>query len=102
MYVVMLFGDNVWLGPNVSILTVFHPMGFEDRRVDYYQDSFEPEKRGNKEHVAPVTIGDDVWIAAGVVICSGVKIGNRTVIGAGIVVTGIFPMMYLLVEFLQG
>ena len=90
-YAKVSIGDNVWLGPNVSILTVSHPMGFEDRRVNYYQDSFEPEKRGNKEHVAPVTIGDDVWIAAGVVICSGVKIGNRTVIGAGSVVTRDIP-----------
>ena len=84
-------GDNVWLGPNVFILTVSHPMAPEDRRVDYYHDSFEPMKRGNKEHIAPVTIGDDVWIAAGAVICSGVKIGNRTVIGAGSVVTRDIP-----------
>jgi maltose O-acetyltransferase len=84
-------GDNVWLGPNVSILTVSHPMEAEDRRVAYFQDSFEPNKRGNKEIVAPITIGDDVWIAAGSVICAGVTIGNRSVIGAGSIVTRDIP-----------
>jgi len=84
-------GNNVWLGPNVCILTVSHPMIPEDRRVEYYQDSFEPEKRGNREYIAPVTIGDDVWIAAGAVICAGVHIGERTVIGAGSVVTRNIP-----------
>ena len=84
-------GDDVWLGPNVSILTVSHPMTPRARRVFYSMDSFEPQRRANKEYVAPVTIGDDVWIAAGVVICPGVTIGNRTVIGAGSVVTRDVP-----------
>ncbi len=66
-------------------------MEAEDRRVAYFQDSFEPNKRGNKEIVAPITIGDDVWIAAGSVICAGVTIGNRSVIGAGSIVTRDIP-----------
>ncbi len=90
-YEKVFIGDNVWLGPNVSILTVSHPMAHKDRRIAYYHDSFEPQKRGNKEYIAPITIGDDVWIAAGAIICPGVKIGNRVVIGAGSVVTRDIP-----------
>jgi maltose O-acetyltransferase len=35
----------------------------------------------------PVVIGNDVWIGAGVIILSGVTIGECSVIGAGAVVT---------------
>ena len=41
--------------------------------------------------MAPVTIGDDVWIAAGVTICPGVAVGSGAVIGAGSVVTSDIP-----------
>lgn len=84
-------GDNVWLGPNVSVLTVSHPMTAAERRVTFFEDSFEPKKRGNIEIIAPVRIGNDVWIAAGSVICAGVTIGDRAVIGAGSVVTRDIP-----------
>ena len=39
----------------------------------------------------PVTIGDNVWIGAGVTILPGVTIGERAVIGAGSVVTHDIP-----------
>lgn len=39
----------------------------------------------------PVTIGDNVWAGANVVITSGVTIGRRTVIGANSVVTSDLP-----------
>jgi maltose O-acetyltransferase len=38
-----------------------------------------------------ITIGDDVWIGGGAIICPGVTIGPRTVIGAGSVVTRDIP-----------
>ncbi|HEX2277333.1 MAG TPA: DapH/DapD/GlmU-related protein, partial [Candidatus Tectomicrobia bacterium] len=38
-----------------------------------------------------VEIGDDVWIGGGVIICPGVRIGARSVIGAGGVVTRDIP-----------
>lgn len=40
-----------------------------------------------KEYEEPCTIGNDVWIAAGVSICRNVRIGNGCVIGAGAVIT---------------
>ena len=38
-----------------------------------------------------IGIGDDVWIGGGAIICPGVTIGNRSVIGAGSVVTKDLP-----------
>lgn len=45
----------------------------------------------------PVTIGDNVWIGAGVNILPGVTIGDNTVIGAGSVVTKDIPSNVLAV-----
>lgn len=84
-------GDNVMLGPNVSILTTNHPISKEDRRVFQTDDSFHPEKKGLREVIAPVTIGDDVWVGTGAVILPGVTIGSGTVIAAGSVVTHDIP-----------
>jgi acetyltransferase-like isoleucine patch superfamily enzyme len=39
------------------------------------------------EGVAPVVIGDDVWIGASAIILKGVTIGHRAIVGAGAVVT---------------
>ena len=37
------------------------------------------------------TVGDDVWIGGGAIICPGVNIGARSIIGAGSVVTKDIP-----------
>lgn len=67
-------GDNVFIGPNVSIYTACHPLEAEERNKGI-------------EWAEPVTIGNSVWIGGGVTIVPGVKIGDRVVIGAGSVVT---------------
>lgn len=67
-------GNNVLLGPSVQILTASHPLDAALRRE-------------GKEFGIPVTIESDVWIGAGAIICPGVTIGARSVIGAGSVVT---------------
>ncbi|MGC4004902.1 MAG: sugar O-acetyltransferase [Pirellulales bacterium] len=66
-------GDHVFCGPAVQIYTATHPMDHMRRRVE--------------EFGKPVTIGSDVWIGGGAIVCPGVTIGSRTVIGAGSVVT---------------
>jgi len=43
------------------------------------------------EFAKPVSIGNDVWIGGGAIICPGVSIGNGVVIGAGAVVTKSVP-----------
>lgn len=71
-------GDNVFIGPNVSIYTACHPLDAEARNTGV-------------EWAEPVTIGDSVWIGGGATILPGVTVGNRVVIGAGAVVTRDVP-----------
>ncbi len=81
-------GSRVFIGPNVSILTALHPLCYQDRN-QYFN-----EKTGvmtDREYAAPVTIGDDCWIAGNVTVLAGVKIGRGCVIGAGSVVTRDIP-----------
>ena len=71
-------GDRVLLGPGVQILAATHPVSAAERRT-------------GREFARPVTIGDDVWLGAGVIVCPGVTIGDDTVVGAGAVVTRDLP-----------
>jgi len=71
-------GRNVLLAPRVQIYTAYHPLQAETRR-------------SGLEMAAPVTIGDDVWIGGGAIICPGVTVGNNTTIGAGSIVTRDIP-----------
>lgn len=80
-------GDNVFVGPNVSILTPKHPLRWQDRNIYKSEKGYVTDK----EYGAPVTIGDNCWIAGNVTICAGAKIGAGCVIGAGSVVTGEIP-----------
>ncbi|MBD5584465.1 MAG: sugar O-acetyltransferase [Clostridia bacterium] len=80
-------GDNVFMGPNVSILTPKHPLRFEDRNI------YTSEKgvATDREYGAPIEIGDNCWIAGNVTVLAGAKIGSGCVIGAGSVVAGSIP-----------
>jgi maltose O-acetyltransferase len=70
-------GDFTLFGPAVQIYTATHPMNAELRR--------------KQEAGKPITIGSDVWVGGGAILCPGVTIGSRTVIGAGSVVTRDIP-----------
>jgi maltose O-acetyltransferase len=70
-------GDFSQFGPAVQIYTATHPMNAELRR--------------KQEFGKPIEIGADVWVGGGAIICPGVKIGSKTVIGAGSVVTREVP-----------
>lgn len=70
-------GDFTFFGPAVQIYTGTHPMNAKLRRT--------------QELGKPVSIGSDVWVGGGTIICPGVTIGSRTVIGAGSVVTKDIP-----------
>ncbi len=76
-------GDNVFVGPNVSLLTPLHPLRWQDRN----QYKSEKGYTTDREYGAPITIGDNCWIAGNVTVLAGVKIGSGCVIGAGSVVT---------------
>jgi maltose O-acetyltransferase len=71
-------GDNVFFGPGVQVYAATHPLN-------------AAERRSGREFGKAVTIGSDVWIGGGAILCPGVTIGARTVIGAGSVVTRSMP-----------
>ncbi|MFC1233354.1 sugar O-acetyltransferase [Vibrio sp. F74] len=72
-------GDNVLFAPNVQVYTAGHPTDVKSRVEE------------GVEFGLPITIGDNVWIGGGVIICPGVTIGANSVIGAGAVVTKDVP-----------
>ena len=69
-------GDMTMFGPNVA--TAGHPILPELRAQGY-------------QYNAPVHIGRNCWIGAGVVIVPGVTIGDNVVVGAGSIVTKDLP-----------
>lgn len=84
-------GDNVMLGPNVSLMATSHPLIPEERTAMKYKDGHV----SMSEYAEEIHIGNNVWIACNVVVCGGVHIGNNVVIGAGSVVIKDIPDNYL-------
>lgn len=72
------FGDNVFIAPNCGFYTAGHPI-----------DAVERNK--GLEYARPISVGDNVWIGAGVSVLPGVTIGDNCVIGAGSVVVRDIP-----------
>lgn len=72
------FGDNVFVAPNCGFYTAGHPIDFERRNKGL-------------EYAYPISVGDNVWIGAGVHIMPGVTIGSNVVIGGGSVVVKDIP-----------
>lgn len=70
-------GNHVFFGPAVQIYTGTHPIN--------------PIQRRSEEFGKPISVGNDVWIGGGAILCPGVTIGSKTVIGAGSVVTKDIP-----------
>ncbi|HWE49992.1 MAG TPA: DapH/DapD/GlmU-related protein [Bryobacteraceae bacterium] len=82
-----IIGDDVMMGRDVLIYTRNHAMAGTD--VPMREQGYGP--------VAPVTIGDDVWIGARVIILPGVTIGSGSVLGAGAVVSKNVPPFAIVV-----
>lgn len=70
-------GDDVMIGPNVSIITSGHPL--------------DPARRRAFVTAKPIVIERNVWIAAGATIIGGVTIGENAVVAAGSIVTRDVP-----------
>jgi maltose O-acetyltransferase len=71
-------GSGVQIGPAVQINAATHPLSAVERRAEL-------------EYGQAVAIGDEVWIGGGAIICPGVRIGARAVLGTGRVVTRDVP-----------
>ncbi|WP_022942749.1 sugar O-acetyltransferase [Psychromonas hadalis] len=71
-------GQYVLIAPNVVIGTVAHPVDLSERVKPY-------------ACAEPITLGNNVWLGAGCIVLGGVTIGDRSVIGAGSIVTKDIP-----------
>jgi maltose O-acetyltransferase len=71
-------GANCQIATRVQLLAATHPVDPGPRRDGW-------------EYGQPITIGDNVWLGGGVIVCPGVTIGDDTVVGAGAVVTRDLP-----------
>jgi maltose O-acetyltransferase len=71
-------GAHCQIASGVQLLAATHPVEPEPRREGW-------------EYGEPITIGDNVWLGGGVIVCPGVTIGDDTVVGAGAVVTRDLP-----------
>lgn len=71
-------GDGVSLGHHTVIVTIDHAIGTAEFRAGALSSR-------------PVTLGDGVWIAAGVTLLPGVTVGDGAVVAAGAVVTRDVP-----------
>lgn len=71
-------GRNFMAGPGVHLYAATHPL-------------VAAERVAGPERALPITIGDDVWLGGGTLVCPGVTIGSGTTIGAGSVVTKDVP-----------
>lgn len=70
-------GDDVLIGPNVSLITSGHPLAPSQRRAYVV--------------AKPIVIERNVWIAAGATVIGGVTVGENSVVAAGAVVTKDVP-----------
>ena len=66
------------MGPACKFFTPQHPSDYVERR--------KPVERGLR-----IEIGADCWLGGNVTVCPGVRIGDRSIIGAGSVVVHDIP-----------
>lgn len=74
----VIFGDNVFIGPNCGFYTAGHPINVKERNEGL-------------EYAYPIFVGNNVWFGGNVVVLPGVSIGDNSIIGAGSVVTKNIP-----------
>lgn len=80
-------GDDVFIGPNVSLLTPVHPFRWQQRNMRSKPDGTPYDF----EYAKPIKIGKNCWLAGNVTVIGGVTVGEGCVIGAGSVVTRDIP-----------
>ena len=74
----VIFGDNVFIGPNCGFYAAEHPIDAEQRN-------------SGLEYSKPIKVGSNVWFGGNVCVMPGVTIGDNTVIGGGSVVVDDIP-----------
>lgn len=74
----VVFGDNVFIGPNCGFYTAGHPLNIAQRNQGL-------------EYAKPIKVGNNVWFGANVIVLPDVVIGDNCTIGAGSVVVKDIP-----------
>lgn len=74
----VVFGNDVFIGPNCGFYTAGHPLDYKMRNYGL-------------EFAKPIKVGNNVWIGGNVCVMPGVTIGDNVVIGGGSVVTKDIP-----------
>ena len=74
----VIFGNNVFIGPNCGFYTAEHPLDYQTRNKEL-------------EYAKPIIVGNNVWFGGSVTVIGGISIGDNVVIGAGSVVTKDIP-----------
>ena len=77
----IIIGDNTWIGPRVSLISMNHDI------CDYHRYITAD----------PIRIGSNCWLGTGAVVTAGVTLGDHTIVGAGAVVTHSFPAGNILI-----
>ena len=70
-------GDDVLIGPRVSLITSGHPL--------------DPQQRRRQIVAAPIVIQRNAWLGAGCTVLQGVTVGEDSVVAAGAAVTRDVP-----------
>lgn len=85
-------GDRVLISHNVSIFdSLTHPVSAKKRHQQFCEIISSGHPKSIDLEVAPVKIGNDVWIGCMSVVLKGVTIGEGAIVGAGSVVTKDVP-----------
>ncbi|MBE3099927.1 MAG: acyltransferase [Planctomycetes bacterium] len=79
----LLLGDRVALGPYIVFITSSYP---NDSLLGVH-----PDVQPMINRYRPITVEDDAWVGAGVIILPNVTIGRCAIVGAGAVVTKDVP-----------
>ena len=74
-------GRGTYIAPNVGLITANHK--FED--LDFHSEGKE------------IVLGEKCWVGMNAVVLPGVKLGPRTIVAAGAVVTQSFPDGHVLI-----
>lgn len=79
----LTLGDRCAIGPGVTFVTSSYP-----------EESLlcrQPYIRGMIKRLAPITVEQDAWLGAGVIVLPGITIGREAIVAAGAVVTHDIP-----------
>lgn len=91
--------EGIYIGDRVLISRDVHIHDTNSHPIDSKDRAYQTIHMLSKGHLkidpgidsSPIRIGNDVWIGLGAIILKGVNIGDRAIIGAGVICTKDIP-----------